>query len=357
MTPKVKAPKVKAPKGKTAKAKSGAGIGGGVGGLSVAEILKRSIEAYKKEILALGASLPKPKEVIARLGKPGTLLQRLVDLRESPHASLDELFAVRGELAAELKERGVDPAEFGLRDMSELIVTLEEWAGSAYARVADFTSEELAHAARRETFLGHFVQHLLNRHRVIGPALLGLARDVAAVIREVAALGTEPFLTGRGTMVVPPKGQVGRPKRARNVEFWDGEKWAAATDDLFYSEHRDALTGELWGCHWLVEIEKKKGHVTTEQLRKRAARLAATPVVRWVDVETGELVHFVPERILVNTQPATRILMVADLPARYKTDDYMTFARMKGATGWEEYLRWDAKLKLDLVRNLYEMLR
>lgn len=96
--------------------------------------------------------------------------------------------------------------------------------------------------------------------------------------------------------------------------------------------------------------------MTTKQFRDRADRLAATPLVRWVDVETGLHVHQTTDRILVNTEPATRILMVGDLPAKYKTD-YLEFGRMRGPQGWEQYLRWDARMKLDVVEQLYELVR
>lgn len=327
-----------------------------LGSLGAADILRRSLDVYQKKILALSAPLPAAKAVITRSQRAGDLLLRLVDLRESPHASLDELFAVRGEMAAELKARGIDHEALEMPSMEHLIVVLEEWASNSLARAAEFTSVELAHAARREAFLGHLVQHLLLRHRVIGPALRGLAKEVAARVGAGVQHGGQAFLTGLGIKTVPPKGVLGKPKLGRDVEFWDGEKWAAATDFISYSEHLDATTGKTWGHHWLLEIETKKGHVTTKQFRDRADRLAATPLVRWVDVETGLHVHQTTDRILVNTEPATRILMVGDLPAKYKTD-YLEFGRMRGPQGWEQYLRWDARMKLDVVEQLYELVR
>lgn len=325
--------------------------------------VSKALDTGKAALEALKVPVPPPP--VSRLQKAGTLLQRLVDLRRSVHSDLDELFgqihATREALAVELKERGIEPHHLELHDMDEVITTLERWASDSKARAADFTSEKLAHAGRRENFLGYLVQHLLIQHRQVVPVFAQRAELAAAGVRK--ALGEGSLLVDAcGNLVPPPAGTISQPRRGVDVEIWDGKQWQSATDYIAYSEHLDAVTGAVIGHHWLLEVEIKKGHVDPSQFRKRPARLVDGYPVRWRRLnELGEKGDFVevkdPHRIYVNTDPVSKILLVGNVPPRAGQAEAVEFARMRGQLGWERYLRWDARLNLPVVRELYELVR
>jgi hypothetical protein len=332
-----------------------------------AEVLELRRLEQGEELLKLGLSLPSAasggKVLLPEPGAFGMALRRLLSLgggTADPAALILPDYRVLVDGFNGLRLLGFHPDKLGSRTIDGVITLIWGFAREPQVSFGRYTADRLLTSAGLENqFRGFLVQRVITYHPEVRSRLGAYSALGTGLIDELAKVGQAGLVNGLGGTVVLPPGRFAAPRMGVDVQTYVGGEWLDFWDVITFSEFapKSGPGSPHTDYFWPARVEIKAAKPETRQIRRESARLLEADMVRWTDVDSGQLIQRPPQHIYPSSSPHARQLLLGRLRdsglASGMTGEEVSIRQTRSG---QDYLRYDMRLEMVWINAIIKLI-